>query len=66
VVAVEGCRRFCSELRGCYSSQDINIIVARKKIDVACGMHIVKEEGMQSFLRKPEQGESLWRLLRIM
>jgi hypothetical protein len=28
-------------------------------------MHIVKGEGIQSFLRKPEQEEPIWRLRRI-
>jgi hypothetical protein len=29
-------------------------------------MHIVKREGMQSLVRKPEQEETLWRMRRIM
>ena len=46
-VGIEGCRRFCSELRVCYSSPGIiNIIVKRKINDVSCSMHMVMKEGV--------------------
>ena len=67
-VGIEGCRRLCSELHVCYCSPDIiNVIVERKIMhNVACSMHILKKEGVQTFVRKPEKEERLWRLWRIM
>jgi hypothetical protein len=66
-VRIEGFIGLCNELHVCYSSPDIiNIIVARKIKGLSCRMHIVLKEGIQPFLRKPEQGEPLWRPHRMM
>jgi hypothetical protein len=66
-VGIAGSRRFCSELRVCYSSPGIiNIIIQRKIKDVSCSMHIVLKEGVQSFRTIPEMLEPLERPHRMM
>ena len=60
-IGMEGCRKFCSELRVCYPSPDIINIIH----NVACSMDIVKKKGIQSLVRKLEQEEPCWRLVRI-
>jgi hypothetical protein len=55
-VRIKGCRRLRRELHIFYCSPDIfNIIVPRKIKDLSCSMHILLKEGIQSFLRRPEQ-----------
>jgi hypothetical protein len=61
------CRRLCRELHVCYCPPDIiNIIVPRKIKDLSCSMHILLKEGIQSLLRKTEQGEPLGGPQRMM
>jgi hypothetical protein len=61
-VGIEGYRRLCSELHVCYGSTDIINTIH----NVACSMHIVKNEKNQTLIRKPELEEKLCRLRRIM